>query len=157
MSVYMIACTVLLFLLIIAILKIVKLVSENASYQKENEELANKLAKALAGDLSFETILEEGETVGVNVKGGVVHTFCGFFINEFKASGATNFLEFGFSDAETYERYIMTIQKVGALRPTDKISELVSICGELVKATDNTQKAKLMSRVHKLAGGQVND
>lgn len=58
------------------------------------------------------------------VVGPTVELLALAFVSHFKDGGATNFMEMSIYDRdEPYQRYTLTVQKVGALSPADKLNK----------------------------------
>lgn len=58
------------------------------------------------------------------VVGGAVEFLALAFVSHFKAGGAKNFVEMSIYDRdEPFQRYTLTVQKVGALSPADKLNQ----------------------------------
>lgn len=67
--------------------------------------------------------LEDG-SLNMEIAGPIVELMAIGFIGQFKASDATNFMEMNLFDRdEPYQRYTITIQKVGAKSPADLLKE----------------------------------
>lgn len=77
---------------------------------------------------------ENGEC-NMEVVGPITEYIATAFICQFKAGGAENFMEMNFYDRdEPFQRYILTVQKVGAKSPADKLKEANAKLAMLVRA-----------------------
>lgn len=66
--------------------------------------------------------LEDGH-FDMAVTGPIVEMMAMALVGQFKEGGAKNFMEMSLFDrAEPFQRYTVTVQKVGALSPADKLS-----------------------------------
>ncbi len=74
--------------------------------------------------------------------GDVVKSIAVAFVSHFKAIGAENYFEMSIYDrAAPFQRYTLTMQKVGALSPTDKLKAAETRIAELEK-TLSEQESK---------------
>lgn len=75
------------------------------------------------------------EGFSAEVTGQLVERMALAFVSQFKAGGATNFYEMSIFDRdEPYQRYTVTVQKVGALTPADKLNAAEARIAELEAA-----------------------
>lgn len=64
----------------------------------------------------------EDGSFNMEVVGPFVEAMSTAFVAQFKAGGATNFMEMSFYERdEPFQRYILTVQKAGAKSPADKL------------------------------------
>jgi hypothetical protein len=76
----------------------------------------------------------------MEVLGEVVEGIAVALVSQFKAGGATNFYEMNLFDRdEPFQRYTVTVQKVGALTPADKLSAAEKRIAELEAMLPNNQ------------------
>lgn len=91
------------------------LAEEVAHYKKIAEEGTAPLIKSMK--------LENGE-FDMSVTGPIVEAFAVALVGQFKAGGAVNYVEMSVFDRdEPFQRYAVTVQKVGAKSPADLVNE----------------------------------
>jgi hypothetical protein len=90
-----------------------------------------KFAEAGVGPIIKSMRLENGK-FDLEVTGPIVEMISVAFVGQFKAGGATNFMEMSLYDRdEPYQRYILTVQKAGAKSPADKLRDAEARIAEL--------------------------
>lgn len=78
--------------------------------------------------------LENGE-FNMSIIGPITEYIATAFVGQFKAGGAVNFMEMNLYDRdEPFQRYTLTVQKVGANSPADKLRDAEAKIELLVKA-----------------------
>lgn len=71
----------------------------------------------------------------MSIIGPITEYIATAFIGQFKAGGAVNFMEMNLFDREEpFHRYTLTVQKVGAKTPTDKLRDAEARIEELESA-----------------------
>ncbi|RVO55166.1 hypothetical protein CN090_04415 [Sinorhizobium meliloti] len=75
--------------------------------------------------------LENGE-FNMDITGPIVEVMACAFVGQFKAGGSVNYMEMSLFDRdEPYQRYTLTVQKVGAKSPADLVDEARARIAEL--------------------------
>lgn len=103
-----------------------KVASALVSLQAERDALARDLGEATellekGMEPRLEKLTYEGGAFDAAFTGDTVKAMALAYVSHFKETGAENYLELNFADrAEPFQRYIVTVQKVGKLSPADK-------------------------------------
>ena len=121
-------------------------------HQKEIDDLNNKLTDALLDDLSFNDLVHDDEGLSFNVRGNIINCFSEAFIGQFKSYDACNYLEFGFIDKQTADKYLITLQKVNGLTPAEKASRVCDAATELMNAKNDADKLSAIAKIKNLIG-----
>ncbi|MGS5470454.1 hypothetical protein ACVD1N_25150 [Vibrio parahaemolyticus] len=66
----------------------------------------------------------EEKGVSMQLSGSPLHILADSFVEQFKETGAENYLEIKFTHKETQEVYTLTIQKASGMTPADKCAKL---------------------------------
>ncbi|MBD9542922.1 hypothetical protein IB276_26095 [Ensifer sp. ENS04] len=99
------------------------LAEEVAHYKKLAEEGTAPLLKSMK--------FENGE-FDMSVTGPIVEVMAMAFVGQFKAGGSVNYMEMNLYDRdEPFQRYAVTVQKVGAKSPADLVNEARARIAEL--------------------------
>lgn len=99
------------------------IIAERDHYKKIAEEGTAPLLKSMR--------IENGE-FNMDITGPIVEVMAMAFVGQFKAGGSVNYMEMSLFDRdEPYQRYTLTVQKVGAKSPADLANEARARVAEL--------------------------
>lgn len=119
--------------------------------EREVEDLQNKLADAMVGNINITELVTREKELGMKLEGSILHVFAAGFVHHFHAQGATNFLEVEFCDPEnTSERYTLTIQKLSGMRPAIKANLTKEAAIELMNAANKDEADAAMQKLKEL-------
>jgi len=86
--------------------------------------------------------------------GQTVEAIAVAFVSHFKSLGAENYVELNIFDrAEPFQRYTVTVQKVGALSPADKVKAAEAQRDKLKEALTELVNAKAIGGVREIVAG----
>lgn len=83
-------------------------------------------------DPTLQDMRISGGALDMALAGPAVERMATLFVEYFRGIGAANYLEFNIHDRkEPFQRYTLTMQKVGALSPADKVRNAEARIAEL--------------------------
>jgi hypothetical protein len=84
--------------------------------------------------------LEDGH-FDMSVTGPIVEAFAVALVGQFKEGGSANYMEMSLFDRdEPFQRYTVTVQKVGAKSPADMVNEARARVAELDERVESLEQ-----------------
>jgi len=96
-------------------------------------QLEDKVARAMVGQIRLEDLNISERGVEMKLNGSPLHLFANAWIEQFKQSGAANYLEIEFYSQEDFERYMLILQRSNGLSSSKK----AAILSELLERSIN--------------------
>jgi len=101
------------------------------SLRREITRLQGVIKKQLIGDITIDDLRGNNNELSLSLSGSPMHIFADAFVEQFSASGATNFLTVSFVHADSNEMFEVTMQKVSGETVVEQLQRLRNELSEL--------------------------